>query len=140
MTKQSTPATLDFAALDTVKAANAGIEYEFTHPQTGAPLGAFVTFYGKDSETLRTLQKERMNKYQRERAAAERKGKDYIVSAEELEEYAIDLCAAATISFRNVTLDGVEVTKANAKDFYRRFIWARKQLDTELESSGDYLK
>lgn len=136
MTKTD-PKPVDLANLDPSKAANEGFEFELIHPVTKAPLGQFITIYGRDSDTYQDLQHDRFNETMRARMA---NGEGKIKTSQEIDAQELELLVACTKGFRNVNFSGeLSFTHANAIKLYS-VAWVRQQVNTAINDIGNFIK
>ena len=135
--------SLDLSALDTIAASDKGARVELRHPATNAPLGVFISVYGKDSTIFRSHVRDAQNARIRATQAAQRRGKaPDAVSVEEREAEALDLIVALTFEFENIELDGEKLsfTPANARKLYTRLPWVMNQVDIAIGDLENFMK
>lgn len=135
-----TPA-VDLGTIDTVKAANDGVEVELYHPGTNVNLGVKIKVLGRDSTLFRKISADQ----NRKRIAKMSKGNQFkmtVLSPEEVENDSIMLLAACTLSWSGVVVEGQEpaCTRENAADLYTRFPWIREQVDTAVGDRALFTK
>jgi hypothetical protein len=138
MKNEDTATALDLADFDTVAASEAGAELQLINPVTKEPLDVFITLLGKDSETYRDYLRQNTNSRIRREAAAARKGVDAnVVTAEEIEDKAIELLVVCSTGWRTgdkptLTLKGetLPFTANNALRVYTEQLWVRRQVDS----------
>jgi hypothetical protein len=151
-------AMIDLGDLDTVAGSNAGAEVELKHPTTGKPTGIFVGILGKHSDVFREIVRERTNNRVKAAAEASKAGDDEpTLTAEQIEERAIELLTACTTNWRSETrnakgevIDNKPVIKfkgeeltfsvVNAKRLYTHFIWMREQIDGKIGDLDLFIK
>jgi hypothetical protein len=130
---------MDLATLDLESAAERGFELELRHPATAAPLGAFITVYGADSEVYQNALADLQRAIVEEFQASGKAGRP----RERVRQDKVDLAVAATKTWRNVTLDGVELapTQDNFRKLYGRkgMGWIREQVDAAVENRANFL-
>jgi hypothetical protein len=136
---------MDFETLDVAAAAEEGAVLHLKHPTTGALLfdtdadgdtaAVTITLAGGDSDRVKAVQRAQVNR------RLQRRARDPM-TAEEVESEAIDVYAAATLSWTNIALGGeaLACTPANAKKLYRRMPWVREQVDQFIYERGNFLK
>jgi hypothetical protein len=139
LVKVEKTSVFDLAALDTRAACDIPTEIELRHPGTKKPLGMFISVLGRDSAVYKAKVLRLRNDSLKAAQLAQRKRRDAeVVTAEEIDEKAIDLIVAATVGWRDgvsnketFTVDGKELAfnAVNAFAFYERFEWAKEQVD-----------
>lgn len=122
----------DFASLDIGAAHDRGFEVEVLHPQTGAPLGSFITLLGEESDKVQAFMRKQIN-------AELRKKGDSANTIEALEATAIEKLVVATVSWRGVNWGNEELdcTPENARKIYanKRI---REQLFKEMADDANF--
>jgi len=128
---------IDLAALDTSRGAEEGRELDVRHFQTGEPIGLRITLLGTDSETYQKA----VRAQQRSMQALLLKNRRHRVTAEEMEDNALDLLVALTRGWSPFNLDGQDYpySPANARALYRRFGWIREQADQYAQERANFL-
>lgn len=123
---------MDLKVFDTVEFCEEGAELELLHPGNAKPLGVFITLAGVDSRKHRQAIADIAEK--RVRSGA--RGVDEVVKED------VELAARCTIDWRNVELDGVNLscTPENARDIYSRFPWIREQALAFVASRANFLR
>lgn len=138
---------MDLKELDTVTAANAGLEISLRHPATQEPIGMHITVMGRDSDAFREMQAQQ-NRGRLDRAVRAGSLKKGMLR-EQVDRDAIRLLAACTRSWRQdgveggtLTVDGVEVecTAAAAEDLYTKYPWVREQVDEAVMDRANFLQ
>lgn len=146
---------MDLMNLDLSKGAEAGAAVELRHPVSREPLGVRVFVVGTDSETyrsqIRRQQNRRMEQARRSRGALN-------ISAEELENDALDLLVACTKGWESdIEEHGEKKTVAaipfgsegllpctpeNVRRIYSHpgFAWLREQVDAEIGDRSNFLQ
>lgn len=116
--------------------AEAGYEFEITHPGTGEKLGGFIKVRGDESRAVQNYNRRRFTEIQKREKR--NKGKDNDYSLEEIEDITIESAKIRVISWRNIKKDGVDLpfTPENAEIVFREYPWIRKQV---MEASEDLL-
>jgi hypothetical protein len=133
--------SMDFAALDTKKGAEAGFEVQLAHPHTAAPLPLWIMVLGKDASLYQSTARTQNNKRIERLARANR----VTLTAQELADDTLDLLVTVTVAWRSengATLDGEPFPKfspAAVKAFYLRFPWVREQVDAAIHDRGNFL-
>lgn len=133
---------MDFATLDTVKAANDGADYHVRHFETDQPLyldedqekPVTIRIVGKDSDRFKRMAHAKIDKLT---AEGRRKAK----SAKETEAELIQVVADCVIGWGNIKLEGkmLEYTPANVVMFLQRFPWVFEQLNEAIADRGNFL-
>lgn len=131
-----TPA-FDLSAIDTIAACNKATEIEITNPATGIGLGVFISVVGKDSDIYRSRIRAMANE-NLQREATGRKKTDTI---DALEARNIGALVAATVSWRNVVLDGetLDFTPENVRTVYKRILPVREQVQEAVNDIANFL-
>ena len=126
--------TFDLASLDTSSASERGASLDVLHPTTGEKLGIAITLAGADSPTYVQAQRAMVNRRIRAR------GKQ--VTAEQVEDDAVDLIASCVLGWSGVLVDGkaLECTKANAKELLARFPWIKEQCSEFMGERANFLR
>jgi hypothetical protein len=133
--------SLDLNTIDTVRAANEGVEVELYHPGTNANLGIKIRILGKDSEQFRRIFAEQ----NRKRIKRMSKGGTFkvdVLTPEEMESDLIMLLAACTTGWSGVIVDGKELdcNRENAAALYTRFPWIKEQVDNSVGDRSLFTK
>jgi hypothetical protein len=140
----------DLSELDSVSAANEGVEVELVNPKTGAGTGIFVRILGSDSDVFRKkTQEQQQRRMSRLFKGGRMNPNSY--SSSEAERDAIDLLAACTKSWRRASGEGesatllvkgeeLSCTPENAKRLYSTFPWIKEQLDEAISDRANFLK
>lgn len=122
--------------------AEVGFEFEVVMPGTNEPLGAFIKVRGKESKVVVGYARRKYNEMQVREKEARRKGKEYEMTLDEIEESTIENAVNRIISWRGVeegedkNVKEVPFTKENAERILRDYPWIREQV---LEQSSDLL-
>lgn len=135
-------APVDFAALDTVAASEKPYRLQLRHPGTGALMDAYIHHVGKDADIIRQYNNEKKDERINAIVKAQRAGEDApIILSEQSDEIALGLIVAATTAFENIYIGGqlVVFSHAAAFDFYRRFRWARDQVDASIAKMENFM-
>ncbi len=129
---------MDFEKLDTKAASDEGVELQLLHPKTGAPLDAFITVLGVDSDAVRAALFEQQRRYAKKLASRSNQPR----TPEEIEADRLELVAAATKGWRGIALEGkaLEFSAAAAARFYQRFPWAMEQVDRFGSDRANFLQ
>ena len=140
--KDTTVAPFDLAALDTKSAAENAYEFELTHPVTGALLGVFLSVVGDDSHAVRELSMKSLHKMQRNKAQADKRGKPFEFTLDEIESANADSATARTTAWRNVVLNGEPLTYSedNARMLFTQYPWIGEQVISESKELGNFVK
>ena len=112
---------------------DAPFEFALVHPVTKEELDVKITVVGMDSEVYR-----KTSHHQRSRRlkSIRPNGKSSGINMEELEADGIELLAACTTGWKNMSYRGSELpfSKENAVMVYKEQAWVREQVD---EAIGD---
>lgn len=137
---------IDFSALDTKSAAEAGAVVELDDPRNGEPLlddegkPYYIEILGLDSAKLRAAARKISAKV----VTNIRKGRDTEYDPEAAEAERATLYAAATKSWYLPPLDGevLECNERNAKRLYTdpRFPWVVEKIDREIANRQRFFK
>lgn len=130
-----TKAKFDLTSLDTTAACNKPFDLTIVHPVTQEKTDVVISVVGKDSDAYRSKIKAMANESLR-REATLRPGKADVQNIDKLEAKNIDALVAATVGWKNVGLDGVELefNAANVRTVYTRILPIREQV---LEAIND---
>lgn len=134
--------SIDLAALSTATACDKGFEMELLHPVTRVGLGVFISVVGKDSVIFKGHVRAKANERLRKTAEAGRRGREGDpITVEGAEKDTIDLLAACTTAWRNVTFEGaaLEFSADNARRLYGES-WIREQVDEAVGDLGNFMK
>ncbi len=131
------PEITDLNSLDTIAACNKAHEFEVTHPATGVGTGVFISVVGRDSDIYRSRVKAMAN----ESLQREATGRKKIDTIDALEAKSIGALVAATVSWRNVVLDGeaLDCTPENARKVYARIIPVRDQVQEAVNDLSNFM-
>ena len=134
--------TFDLAALDTVAACNKPVEIEIENPNSHEKLGVFFSIVGKDSDAYRARIKAMANENMQRTALMSQRGKVDIPNIDKMEEKNTDALVAATVGWRNVFLDGVELPFSieNARAVYSRIFPVRDQVSEAINDLSRFMK
>lgn len=133
---------VDFSKLDTIKASNEGIEVRLFHPATREDLDTFIRVLGRDSDAY----KAKLHEQQQARAKKAQRGSLFQMTnpptPDEIEQAAIGLLAAVTVSWSGVEISGevLPFNYENAKRFYSEYPWVREQIDSEVHDRRNFTK
>jgi hypothetical protein len=131
--------------------ASDSFELELFHPVTTAPLGMFVKISGPNSDEFKRV----LNEQSRRRSNSMIKRASIaplVPTIDEIEANKVELLAACTLSWRTVKgeesfdrlmIKGIEdlaCNAANAATVYRKFPWLRGQVDTEMNTTANFIK
>lgn len=129
---------MDLENLDTQKASGNAQKCHLEHPSTGEALFSdgkpmTISVLGKHSKEF-----DRAMNAISERIAGRRKK----ISAHQAKANAVELLAAVTVGWDNITLGGenLEFSKANVKMVYTRFHWIRDQVDEFVGEIGNFME
>lgn len=129
--------TRSIASLNLVKASETGFEFE-VKDSSGVGLGVFISVRGEHSDTVKAVNRKRLNE-RRERAyVAAKKGENLLPdSIEDEEAMAIEGAVLRTIGWR-----GLDETFSpdNARLLYTVNPEVRAQVYTAAAESGNFLK
>lgn len=143
---------LNLSQLDTSQTAENGVAVELRHPKTNAPLGMRIFVAGVDSETYRS----QIRRQQNRRMEQARRSRGLNISAEELENDALDLLVACTKGWEaDIEEHGEKKTvpalpmsdgllpfsPENVRKVYASpgLAWLREQVDTDMGDRGNFL-
>jgi hypothetical protein len=134
---------LDLSTLDTAKAAEQGSTLEVKHPTTGRVLAdgdgraVTLTLAGADSQRARKAERFALNRRLRQ---GSRRGVG--VTADELDDDALDLLSACTLAWSGFAVDGAELecNPENARRLYRQFPWLREQAQAFVDDRSNFLR
>ena len=140
--KDTTLASFDLSALDTKSAAENAHEFELTHLVTGAPLGVFFSVVGDDSQAVRELSIKALHKMQRSKSQAEKRGKTFEFTLDEIEAATADSATARVVGWRNVVLNGeaLAFNESNARMVFTQYPWIGEQVISESKELGNFVK
>lgn len=132
---------MDLATLDTSKAASEGAIMEVQHPVEGTVLKdasgqpVTITLIGSDSDKVRKRQRLEINKRLK-------RGNRAKITAEELDEDAVNLLSLCTVSWSGIEFESktLDCTAENASMIYQRLPWLREQVDSFVGDRGNFLK
>ena len=141
----------DLGDIDTVKAANEGVEVELYHPATNEDLGIVITILGRDSDIFQKITRQQ-NKKRMDRMSKSgfRSGK-LAPSPEEVEADGLELLSECTICWvttdeegarDTIPLEGEELPFSieNVKRVYSRFPWIKEQIDVAIGDRANFIK
>lgn len=109
---------------------------QLEHPVTGEPLATDegepigIVLVGIDSKPYRAKQSEVVNR------RLGRKQKK--ISAEQVDREGAELLAGATVSFRNVVINGEQPSVEGAADVYHEHRWIREQVDSFVADRANF--
>jgi hypothetical protein len=128
----------DLASIDTIAACNKATEIEITNPATGVGTGVFISVIGRDSDVYRSRIKAMANENIQREATGRRKTD----TIDALEAKNIGALVAATVSWRNVVLDGeaLECTPENVRTVYKRILPVREQVQEAVNDIASFLQ
>jgi hypothetical protein len=127
---------MDLKKFDTKSGAEQGYELVLLDP-AGTQTDAAITLRGADSDTyqrkLREHQRRRLDQLNRTRKVTQ--------SPEAIESEAIELMVAATIGWRGIERDEVEVSFSGdaARALYTEFPAIREQVDQAINERANFL-
>lgn len=135
---------MDLGKLDTVSAANAGIELCLLHPKTSEPTSIYITVLGSDSDEFRkisaTQNRARLMRIRKSQATRHRSDEDF-------EGDAIAILAACTKGWRDGSNESLDIggsalpfSVENAILLYRKFPWIREQVDITISDRTNFIK
>lgn len=135
---------LDLTTLDTSTAAEAGAIMTVQHPVTGAVLtqddgsAMTITFAGEDSERYRSATRAATNR----RLKAQQSGRQMQLSAEELENDALERIVACTIGWNGIGVSGeaLPFSPDNARALFKKLAWLREQAEAFIGDRSRFLK
>lgn len=148
----------DIDSLNTIEAANKGIEVPLRHDVSNRLLGLFVGVLGRDSDVFQGIVNDRRNEAIQQAALANKSGRDMeLKTAEELDERGLELLIACTTHFRTELKNAKGETVGekpailckgewltfnvpNAKRLYREYPWMRKQVDNAIGDISLFIK
>lgn len=144
---------MDLSKLDTVSAAAEGATLHLKHPVTGVPLldeslksdehpdGApvTITLLGVDSPEYQALDRRLRN---RRLAETGRRGAQVKLTAEQIDNEAVQMLAALTVGWQNVGFGEtkLEFSREAAASLYKKVPWIREQVDEFVADRGNFLR
>lgn len=131
---------MDLSSLDVAKASNEGFDVRLFHPVTNVELDSVIRVLGRDSDKFKAVQAEQ----NRKRIARMSRGgmiRPGVLSLQELDSDTIDLLAACTVSWTNVSENGkaIEFSAENAKTLYRKYSWIREQVEAGVNDRANFM-
>jgi len=133
---------LDLTLLDIVPE---GSKMELTHPVTGAVLtqtdgrAVSITLAGEDSEGYRHARRAATNR----RLKSQQSGRRLQVSAEELENDALEMLVGCTVAWDGISLGDqadLPFSSDNARVIYKRLPWLREQAEAFIGDRANFMK
>lgn len=126
--------------LDTGPAHDKGFELEIKDPTNGEGMGMFITVTGKEGAAYRSHLERMVDR----RLAAEYLGqKDDVPTVAKMLAEAIEMCAACTLSWRNMVWDEaagpLEMTPENMHFLYGK-MFIREQVVTAIEANENFIR
>jgi len=137
-TKSTTPG-FDLAQFD-ASAASSGSRMTIADPVTGEDTDLWIQLQGKDSDEYRKAQRAIANRRLRQ---SQRRRNRFELTAEEIEEEALDLLVAVTIGWSDTLyLDGkpLPFSADNARSLYTRFAWLKEQVDRFVDDRANFMR
>lgn len=138
MTKKSGTKVIDLASLDTASdTAVLTLRHPATHAvltdEGGKPIA--MTVCGTDSETYLAAQRTVLNKRLSRRNRTP-------LTAEEIEDEAIDIIAKCVVSWNGIVLDGdlLVCSPENVRKVLSRFRWIKEQVDEFINDRANFVK
>lgn len=130
------PAQFDASVFGVAEDADA--EIEIYNPRTKSGTGIFITVYGRDSETARSIVRKQMNR----RFKSSRRNNGITLSAEELEVESMDALVGCTKAWRGMFWDGKEMTCTpdNVRFIYTQAPTIREQVDDAVNDRTLFTK
>jgi hypothetical protein len=115
--------------------AESGYEFELTLPGSGDKTGAFVTVRGGQSKVVQRFSRKKYTEIDQARTMATRKGKEYKMTLDEIEDLSVETAIVRIISWRGIGEDDVEIpfTPENADRILREHSWMREQIMEESD-------
>ncbi len=133
-------APVDLSALDSVEAANNGVEVELYSPRDGSDLGIKIFVLGRDSDKFR----DKTNAQNRARVQKMQKGgfRPGNAPVDSVEKDGIELLAACTTGWENMLVEGTVVpfSEKEAIRIYTRFPWIKEQVDAAIGDRALFMK
>lgn len=132
----------DISNLDTITACNKPFELEIEHPQTKEKTGVFISVLGKDSDVYRAKVKAMANENMQRNAVLSQRGKTDIPSIDKMESKNIDALVAATVSWREMVMDGetLDCTPENVRKVYTRILPIREQVQEAINDLENFMQ
>lgn len=126
---------LDLAKNNPAEIAEAGFEFEVVLPD-GTVTDAKIKVRGTNSPAVRNFAKKSYTELQNKENRAKRQGKEYEMSVEEAEEFAVRSAAVRVISWSGIAENGVELesTPENINKVLTRYPFIRNQVMTESDN------
>jgi hypothetical protein len=122
------------------KSFDEGVEIEIKHPKTGAGTGLKVRVASYEGERVKRVQRKMANAAIRESKRNPKK----IGTVEEIEEKALEITAAAVVSWSGFTLNGkpLECTPENVLTVLGNpdLFFIREQIDKAAEDQASFIK
>lgn len=119
-----------------------GHTFEPKYPD-GTGIGATITVRGPDSASVRELLKRQLTRLQAKELAAKRRGNEIEPpNLDELEQQAVDLAVAYTVTWGGF-FDGdivLEPTEQNLRAIYAECSWIRRQVIEEAQELGNFVR
>lgn len=137
--------SFDFDSLDTVTAANQGVDVEILHPVTEEPTGLIITVCGEDSDRYADeTKKQQKKKLHDAMIKGKRSGK---FDLDVKEEDTINLLVAVTLGWKTktgspVALGGREMpfSPENVAEVYRKYPVVKRQVDKAVHNISLFTK
>lgn len=142
---------MDLSKLDVVSGAEAGFDYQFSHPATGEPLPLWVHILGMDSGIAKRLESDQ-NKGRVEKIWKRNKFTPGAYTEEDAERHLVEKCAAMTTAWWEILEDKVKVvvfeykgqklefSKENAAMIYSANPWMKEQVWREINDRANFMK
>lgn len=138
--QQSDPAGFDFGAFDLRGPADEGYEIDIVHPATGKPFGATITIVGEHSSRFLDWKRRLVTRLQEKRRRAEKQGRSYEPSWDELQEELAQQAAVLTVGWKGVVENGqpAPFSEEAALRIYRKQDWLRDLVISESRVLGNF--
>ncbi len=150
MSKKTIGIGIDLDSVDVSKAAEAGYEFEVTHPDSGEGIGVFITVRGEEAQSIRisgiraaseAIIKDRMKGESKLKKSAEQQIAELEADMlETVNEKSPEKAAQRVIAWRGVKRAGVEVpcTEDNCIEFFTKLPFAQVQVFEQSRKLGNF--
>lgn len=138
--EQSNPKGFDFGAFDLTTPAEEGFELDVVDPASGKPFGASITIVGEHSDRAEQWKRRFFDRVQAKKRQAEKAGRAYEPTYDELQEQLVQQAVALTIGWKGF-LDGgqpVPFSEDAVTKVYRKHDWLRDLVIAESRTLGNF--
>lgn len=120
---------------DYAKAGENGFTFNLILPD-GNESDAKLTIIGDMSPEVQNYAKQKYREYKTKTEAAKRRGKEWDLTLEEVEEDSVEACLVRLVSWEGFTENGkvLEFSKDKAAEILKTHAWIRKQILSESEN------